>query len=149
MFRSFWHISKQNKDIDIDIEKDYGPSSKELRHFDKDDFACPCCGKNKTPLWFMKEIDDCRNKTGFPWIITSACRCEKHNKNIEGSGTSSHLTSANEEVVAVDIFCDNDEKRFKMIEQLRLHGFKRFGIGINFIHTDKDNKKNQERIWVY
>lgn len=141
MFRSIWFISKEKKEAK---EKDYGPNYKTLRHFDKKDFACPCCGKNDMPLWFMQEIDDCRHQCGFPWIITSGVRCEKHNKNIEGSKTSSHLKS-----IAVDIYCIDSNERWKMIEQLKIHGFKRIGIGENFIHADKDKDKNGDVIWVY
>lgn len=115
-----------------------------LKYFKEADFACPCCGVNETPEWFMQDIDTARGIAKIPFILTSAYRCEKHNKAINGKRHSSHLAG-----IAVDIFVEDSETRWKILVALKKMGFKRIGIGIDFIHADKDELKIKEVIWVY
>jgi len=77
-------------------------------------------------------------------IITSGYRCEAHNKEVGGKGTSSHLKG-----LAADIKCDDSGFRFPLVGALLKAGFKRIGMGKDFIHIDLDPDKPKNMIWVY
>jgi len=77
-------------------------------------------------------------------IITSGYRCEEHNREVGGKGTSSHPKG-----LAADIKCDDLSYRFLLVEALLKAGFTRIGIGKDFIHVDLDTDKTQNLIWVY
>ena len=40
---------------------------------------------------FLQKLDRARDVAGVPFIITSAYRCEQHNKNVGGKPNSAHL----------------------------------------------------------
>jgi zinc D-Ala-D-Ala carboxypeptidase len=120
-----------------DLEMNY-------KYFRKEEFACPCCGENKIKDEFVEKLDKAREIAGIPFIINSGYRCPKHNKEIGGSPTSSHLKG-----LAADIKTTNSRERFKILDSLLKVGFKRVGIGEYFIHVDLDTEKVQEVAWDY
>ena len=113
----------------------------EIVFFKKDDFSCSCCGKNFINLKLVMMLNLARIIAGIPFIINSACRCEKHNFNVGGSDTSSHKKG-----LAVDIRCTNAVNRFIIISALMRVGFTRILIYKNFIHVDIDSSKPQSII---
>ena len=116
-----------------------------LKYFELSDFDCPCCGKNEMDEEFLLDLDAARGLAHYPFIIDSGFRCPKHNSDLKGSSpTSSHLIG-----LASDIFTPNSEARYKVLNGLILVGFKRIGIGRNFIHADRDKDKPQRVSWLY
>lgn len=115
-----------------------------MKHFDKKEFACPCCGVVVLSDEFAKKIDAARDDAGVPFKINSGYRCKPHNKAVGGSDTSSHRIG-----VACDISCDNSRDRFKIIRGLIRAGIKRIGIAKTFIHADDDRAKSPEVVWLY
>jgi uncharacterized protein YcbK (DUF882 family) len=113
----------------------------ELKHFKLGEFNCRCCGENKMDEHFLYMLDDAREYSGIPFIITSGYRCPKHNKEV-GSTSNNHTKG-----VAADIRCNNSANRFIIIKALVQTGFSRIGIYPNFIHVDSNNKPNA--IWIY
>ncbi len=113
-------------------------------YFKMEEFECPCCGENLTSPTLVKKLNKAREIAGVPFVINSGCRCEKHNKEVGGSPTSSHLRG-----LAVDIKTTGSRNRFKILTSLLNVGFTRLGIGESFIHTDIDGAKAQEVIWDY
>ena len=83
-------------------------------------------------------------RAGEELIITSGYRCEKWNRKVGGSPTSSHLKG-----LAVDIGIDRSRLRYRVIGAAIRLGFHRIGIGTNFIHLDIDRAKAPRVIWVY
>ena len=115
------------------------------KYFKKEEFACKCgCGYNPIDETLVRMLDESREYAKVPFVINSGCRCEKHNNSIGGSKTSSHLKG-----LAVDIRVRNDNERMVMVECLIASGFNRIGIAKNFIHVDIDQKKANNRMWVY
>ncbi len=55
-------------------------------YFDRSEFACQCgCGFNTIDAEVFKVVVNVREFFGRPVTVNSACRCEKHNKEIGGS----------------------------------------------------------------
>lgn len=118
-----------------------------LKNFKPHEFECNCgCGlgiKNMDSdlLW---RLDEARQSSGVPFILTSAMRCLDHNKAEGGSLNSSHLSG-----FAVDIKANDDHHRWRIIESLMLVGFNRIGITEDGnIHVDNDPNKNSKRFWA-
>jgi zinc D-Ala-D-Ala carboxypeptidase len=119
-----------------------------MEFFKESEFSCNCgeCSKgfkdmdeNSLALLFMA-----RSIAKTPFSLTSAIRCKKWNE-IEGGGEdSSHLTG-----FAFDIFTPNSRARFKILSALLDAGFKRIGIGKDFIHADHDINKPAKVMWPY
>ena len=114
-----------------------------IKHFNKNEFACKCsCGLNCIDRELVEKLDFAREIAGVPFVINSACRCLKHNKEVGGVSDSSHLKG-----VAVDIAIKNSSHRFKVLVALLGAGFNRIGIYRNFIHVDIDEEKISSVVW--
>lgn len=55
-------------------------------NFFQDEFDCPCCGKNNISMEIVLLLQEFRKRLGRPVNPSSACRCEKHNHAVGGSG---------------------------------------------------------------
>ncbi|HAT3959732.1 TPA: DUF882 domain-containing protein [Citrobacter freundii] len=61
-------------------------------HFNDSEFACKCgCGFKSVSPELVKRLEVIRNHFGAPLIISSACRCPKHNAKVGGAKASQHL----------------------------------------------------------
>lgn len=115
-----------------------------MNYFNEDEFNCPCCGKNEMKQDFLFKIDDAREVAQVPFKVNSGFRCSKHNEEVGGSTTSSHLLGW-----AADISAVSSNEKFKIVAGLLDAGFTRIGVGKNFIHADCDPNKVKEVIWTY
>jgi len=115
-----------------------------MKYFKLEEFDCPCCKQGEMKPEFLVILDNAREMAGVPFRINSGFRCEKHNKEVGGKPTSSHLFG-----YACDISADTSYKRYKVLKGLILAGFTRIGIGSNFIHADSDSSKPPEALWLY
>ncbi len=113
-----------------------------MTYIKRDEFSCPCCGDNKIDEGFVELIAAARESAGVPFIINSGYRCEKHNAEVGGSPTSSHMKG-----IACDIRADNSRNRHDILRALMQAGFNRMGVYGGFIHVDCDNEKTQDVIW--
>jgi uncharacterized protein YcbK (DUF882 family) len=60
-------------------------------YFNRDEFACKCgCGFNTIDYELVKILEIIRHNFDRPMRITSACRCESHNRAVQGSSGSWH-----------------------------------------------------------
>lgn len=113
-------------------------------YFTKEEESCRCCGCGGLVPDFREKLNKAREMAGVPFILTSAFRCEKHNREVGGAENSAHLAG-----LAVDIKCTDAWTRFKVIHALLSVGFQRIGIGRTFVHVDDDLTKPQGLIWDY
>ncbi len=121
-----------------------------MRNFRSEEFACKCgCGINNISSEFTDMLDDARDLANTPFILNRACSCKKHNKDVGGSSTSSHISTADEECTAADIRVYTSVDRFKIVNSLMSVGFTRIGIAKTFIHVDDDPFKTPGVIWLY
>jgi len=113
------------------------------KHFEQKEFECSCgCGFNAVDSKLVHYLDIARDFAGVPFKINSACRCSKHNEDVMGSPSSSHLKG-----MAADIAVLDSLDRYSILSALMSVGFKRIGVYKNFIHVDVDNSKLQNVIW--
>lgn len=115
-------------------------------NFTAREFICACCGAEGVKDALVFHLQTARDLLPVhrAIIINSAYRCEKHNKDVGGKKTSSHIKG-----LAADIKCGDSSYRFLLLSALIKAGFKRIGIGQNFIHCDLDPDKSQNVMWVY
>lgn len=113
-----------------------------MKYFKLEEFMCSCgCGENLMDDEFLAAIDLARTFAGIPFRINSGYRCDKHNKEV-GSTSKNHTSGK-----AADIQCEAGANRYLMVKALIDAGFRRIGIGKNFIHADTMNA--QSSIWLY
>ena len=116
-----------------------------MNHFSEKEIECPCgCGLNNSNPILIEILNTAREYTEIPFKINRCCSCKKHNKEVGGSETSSHLIG-----LAVDLDAHGSRKRFIIVDALLKAGFNRIGIGKTFIHADIDENKDEEVVWLY
>jgi uncharacterized protein YcbK (DUF882 family) len=121
-----------------------------MNYFKPSETECKCgCGINNIDSKFMKMLNKAREIADMPFFITSGCRCPKHNKNVGGSKSSSHIASNRRKCKAVDIKADTSRRRLFILSALLQAGFTRIGMANNFIHVDNDETKPPNVIWLY
>jgi len=109
----------------------------------REDFACPCCGENEIRQEIVDLVETLESHI-VDLTITSGYRCKKHNAEVGGSPTSSHLKG-----LAVDLAAPNSRTRYSILEWCFELCLGRIGIGKTFIHIDKDPDKPGDVLWLY
>lgn len=89
-------------------------------------------------------LDTLRGICGFPFFITSGLRTDEHNSEVGGVESSAHTRG-----LAVDIAIKTSAQRYKIVSEALKMGFKRIGIGRDFVHLDISIDRPQEVIWHY
>ncbi len=115
-----------------------------MGYFKSSEFKCPCCGKVIVSGWLIHLLNKVREALGLPMIVSSGYRCKKWNKKKGGKKNSAHRRGT-----AADIKCTNSAMRYLIIKYAFEVGFKRIGVGGDFIHLDVDGELPTEVLWVY
>lgn len=115
-----------------------------MSYFKSGEFTCPCCGKVIVSGWLIHLLNKIREPLGIPMIVSSGYRCKKRNKKVGGKKDSAHRRGT-----AADIKCPNSAIRYLIIKYALEAGFKRIGIGSDFIHLDVDDELPIEVLWTY
>ena len=113
------------------------------RNFSKSEVSCPDCGLFIENLDHISRRQLMRDIYGKSMKVTSSCRCKKHNEEVGGKDTSSHLKG-----VADDISASNATEKFLIVKAAMDAGFKRIGVGNTFVHVDSDDSK-PSCMWTY
>jgi zinc D-Ala-D-Ala carboxypeptidase len=115
------------------------------KHFEYSEFACRCCGENRTDPALIDMLDAARGFAGMPFVVNSGYRCPKHTAAV-GSTADNHPSGQ-----AADIKCTDGPTRMRLIEALIKAGFRRIGFHRLFIHVDRmDQSQNKVRsFWPY
>jgi len=109
--------------------------------FSRHEFRCKCgCGLYIHRNELITDLQVLRNRTNIRINVNSGCRCTKHNKDVGGSPSSSHLSGW-----AADITCAD---MYTLLEQA-FTLFNRIGIAATYIHVDIDPLKSPRRYWIY
>lgn len=118
-------------------------------YFSLKELSCPCCGKMEMNPEFMEKLVLLRKECNFPFKITSAYRCEAHNRAIHGKSGSSHLTGN-----AVDIQVYGN-RAYDIITKAGSYGMAGIGVSQNgehqkrFIHLDDAEGDTRPWLWSY
>ena len=110
------------------------------KNFSRSEFACKCgCGFMAVDVELLKTLETVRSHFNRAVKITSACRCESHNKGVGGSQGSKHKLG-----IAADI----QVKGVKPYDvYLFLDAFmpNSYGIGVYKSFTHIDIRKTKAR----
>lgn len=123
-------------------------------NFSRSEFACQCgCGNDNISPLLVDMLQMVRDAVG-PIAITSGVRCETHNAMIGGVKTSAHVPAdlgdgEGDVGHGIDASVKSSSKRFKIIDAARVAGFRRIGIGKDFVHLDTDTRKPQDVCFDY
>lgn len=88
-------------------------------------------------------LDRARTIAGIPFFIVSGYRTASHNEEVGGVQNSAHTRG-----YGVDIRTGPETQKI-IIKALIQAGFKRIGIGSNFVHADNDPAKPSPTAWGY
>jgi len=114
-----------------------------IKFFSENEFNCSCCGKRVISANLVLKLDLAREIAETRFVITSGYRCPKHNKEVGGVKNSAHMSG-----LAVDIVVPDNVARLNILKGLIIAGFRRIGIGKDFIHADIDKSKINN-LWLY
>lgn len=121
-----------------------------MAYFSEKELACSCCGKNLIKPDFLYKLNALREECGFPFVVTSAYRCFKHNTDVGGKDRSPHPLGRGIDIHAIGA------QALKIVELAPKHGFT--GIGVSqkgpskgrFIHLDDmPNELDRSRPWIW
>lgn len=115
-----------------------------IKHFKQREFCCKCgCGYCDPHPQLVAALDLARSKSSVPFIISSGCRCDKHNNDVGGTKNSSHVIG-----YAVDLSYASGAIGIMLLKALTPF-FDRIGVGKGFIHVDIDPAKPTPTLWTY
>ncbi len=116
------------------------------RYFNDSEFrkCSPSCSIDDMDPEFMATLDRIREKAGIPLVLNSAYRSSAYDKSKGRSGTGAHTEGR-----AVDIRCNTDSNRYKIITAALACGVTRIGIGKTYIHIDTSRKLSRGVVWHY
>ena len=117
------------------------------KDFAIEQFACKCgCGYDDISMDLVNRLQNARNIAHIPFVITSGCRCIKHNTKVGGKSDSAHING-----LAADISYKTGYQLYRLLTGLIEAGFKRIGINLQkkFIHVDIDYNKPYPTVFKY
>lgn len=108
------------------------------------ELSCKCgiCLDQVIDVYLVCKLQNLRDSIGKPVMITSAYRCERHNKSVGGSPNSQHLVGK-----AADIYVTGMEP-VELAKIAYLQGFKGIGVAQGFVHIDT-RQSDLVKLWVY
>ena len=104
----------------------------------------PSCKIEQMDPAFLALLDDFREFVGIPLVLNCAYRSKAWERSKGRSGNSAHTRGK-----AVDIRCNTNVNRWRIVAGAVQFGFRRIGIGKTFIHLDNDESLPQGVIWHY
>ncbi len=121
-------------------------SNPSLKHFQISEFDSPDEPGSGGLMdeHFLVLLDDIREASGVPLIITSGYRTKFHNTQVGGKPNSAHLRG-----LAADVRAVAGRSKFLILQAAIAAGINRIGIGSNFVHLDIDTSLPNPSIWTY
>ena len=105
---------------------------------------CPHGDKDSIDQLLVAALRSLERKLRKELTFTSGFRCPGCNAEAGGVPNSAHLRG-----LAVDIQAGFSTERFAILAAAFAVGFRRIGVGRNFIHLDVDPSLPQDRLWLY
>ena len=119
---------------------------KKAKYFKDSEFrACvPSCSIDDMEQSTLDRLDIARELAGIPFVLNSAYRSVEWEISKGRSGEGAHTEGR-----AVDIRCNSNANRLKIVSALIQAGFNRIGIGKTYIHADDSPNRTQNVMWHY
>lgn len=82
--------------------------------------SCPCCGIYDYNEEFLNNIEALRVSCDFPWVVSSGCRCKKHNAEVSSAKSmGEHVVVLGEKkATAIDILINDRYRLWKFFSML-------------------------------
>ena len=110
------------------------------KYFNRSEFACKCgCGFATVDVELIEVLQTLRYKFNQPVTITSACRCDEHNKKVGGSYGSKHKQGIAADIVVEQVSASDV---YRYLDSM--YG-DRFGLGKYDEFTHIDVRQNKAR----
>ena len=110
------------------------------KYFTRKEFECKCgCGFAAVDVELLQVLVLVRKHFGLPVIITSACRCERHNVAVGGTVNSKHKLG-----IAADIQVKGVDPT-EIFDFLHGHAPNKLGLGLYDTFTHIDVRKDKAR----
>ena len=119
------------------------------KNFRRSEFACRCgCGLAEPAPALVDGLQALRDAIGRPLVITSGCRCAKHNAEVGGTAASRHLPDDEGACHAADVRVRGMAPRELYARAARLYRFGGFGVDDErgILHLDD---REQLARWCY
>lgn len=116
---------------------------KYFQPFEFDSPDAPGSGAQHMNLAFVLKLDKLREAVKMPLTIKSGWRTPEHNQKVGGVYSSAHEAGH-----AVDIAALSGRHKFLIVETALRLGFRRVGIGKNFVHIDDSIQHPQDVVWT-
>lgn len=115
--------------------------SVKIQNFTQDELKCKCgCGRFNVDSEFLIRLQSFRYLLNLPMVITSCCRCIKHNKNEDGVQTSLHQCET-KQASAVDFYCGDMSKAYELACKSGLFNEIIWYKSKNFMHIGLDRNQ--------
>lgn len=114
----------------------------ELRYFKVSDFDCRETGENDMDEYFLRVLDELRDRCGFPFNISSGYRSAEHSEERDKERPGTHAQG-----IAADIKVYNGAQRYAIVREAMEMGFSGIGIAKSFVHVDI--RSTRPVLWTY
>ena len=122
------------------------------KYFSKDELRCSHCGAERMQPHFMENVITLRELLGFPFIVTSAYRCQNHPIEVRKDSPGAHTTG---QALDIHVYGNNAHR---LLDAALRAGFS--GVGISqkgehserFIHLDNlgtSDTRPRPTVWSY
>ena len=106
------------------------------KNFNISEFACKCCSKVKIYNELINELQKIRDIFGV-MIVSSAYRCEKHNKEIGGANNSLHTKGLAVDIIFKDVNWNSKKDKLELLKFIKNEtNIYRIGIYSWGLHLD-------------
>ncbi len=113
----------------------------EYKYFSLDEFVCSETGEQDMCPEFLKALSHLRQICGFPFIITSGFRSEKHSVEKAKKTPGTHSQG-----IAADIKVSGGQQRLAIVKHASAMGMS-VGVAKSFVHVDI--RKTPAMCWCY
>lgn len=120
------------------LSKTEQPMMRKARYFKDAEFRrCePPCSIEDMSQEFLDLLDRVRQEAGIPIVLNSAYRSPEWDRGKGRSGNGAHTKG-----LAVDIRCNSDSNRYKILAAAYKCRVNRIGVYRSWIHLDMGDKK--------
>jgi len=112
------------------------------KYFDIEEFNCSHTGANEMDETFLHDLDELRQRCGFPFKINSGYRDATHPAEASKETPGTHSKG-----IAADIAVNGGAQRHTIVKEAMAMNFEGIGIAKGFVHVDA--RRTTPVLWIY